>query len=274
MSRGSGFQPEYGLVGAGAVNSSLVGRLSGRLGPVVGVSYRVASRIANTLHSGTAVRSADELDAVRLILFHAPAPQMDILTELLDAATIRWSAKSLIFFDCEDSRAAAAHFKASGASVAAVRRCAIPGRVVVEGTPPALTFARGLARTLRMKPVEIAPGCEARFEAAITLGSSALTPLIDQAAGLLRQCGIRDSEAVRLASSLFEHTARDYAHSGRQSWSWHVREPDPEWLAAQIGASGALRGIFSALVLLGFEGFEKHPEVVRALHAVLKKQAP
>jgi hypothetical protein len=263
--------PIYGLLGAGAVNASLVGRLSGGLGPVAGVSYRVASRIANTLHSGKAVRSVDELDAVRLILFHAPPGQMELLMEVLSAAAIRWAGKSLIFFDCEDSRAAVVHFQACGASVAAVRRCGIPGRVLVEGTPPALTFARGLARTLRMKPVEIALGCEARFEAAITLGSGALTPLIDQAAGLLRQCGIRDSEAVGLAASLFEHTARDYAHSGKQSWSWHVREPDPAWLAEQIEASGALKGIFSALVLRGFEGFEKHPEVVRALRAALRQ---
>jgi hypothetical protein len=261
-------------LGAGAVDASLIGRLSGRLGPVAGVSYRVASRIANTLHSGTAVRSADELDAVCVILFHAPAAQMELMAELLRSARIRWMGKSLIFFDCEDSRAAAAHFKTCGASVAVVRRCAIPGRVLVEGTPPALTFARGLARTLRMKPVEIATGCEARFEAAITLGSGALTPLINHAAGLLRQCGVRDSEAARLASSLFEHTAREYAHSGKQSWSWHVREPDPEWLVAQIGASGVLSTIFSALVLLGFEGFEKHPEVVRALRAALQKQTP
>jgi hypothetical protein len=274
MSRGSGFRREFGLVGAGAVNASLVGRLTGGLGPVAGVSYRVASRIANTLHSGTAVRSVDELDAVRVILFHAPAGQMELLTELLDNAAIRWTGKSLIFFDCEDSRTAAAHFTGCGASVAAVRRCPIPGRVVVEGAPPALTFARVLARTLRMKPIEIAPGCEARFEAAITLGSGALTPLIDQAAGLLRLCGIRDAEAVQLAASLFETTARDYAHSGKQSWSWHVREPDAPWLGAQIAASGALREIFSTLLLLGFEGFEKHPEVLRSLRAALRKQDP
>jgi hypothetical protein len=272
MSRGSGFQPEYGLVGAGAVNASLVGRLSGKLGPVAGVSYRVASRIANTLHSGTPVRSVDELDGMRSILFHAPPEQMETVTELLKNSGIRWAGKSLIFFDCEDSRATAAWFKTSGASVATVRPCGIPGRVLVEGIAPALTLARQLARTLRLKPVEIGAGCEVLFDAAVTLGSGALTPLIDRAVGLFRQCGIRDPEAVRLAASLFENTARDYAHSGKQSWSWHARPADAERLAAEVAASGDLKTIFAELLLLGFEGFEKHPEVARALRDGLGKE--
>jgi hypothetical protein len=271
MSRGSGFQPEYGLVGAGAVNASLVGRLSAKPGPVAGVSYRVASRIANTLHSGTPVRSVDELDGMRLILFHAPPDQMESLTELLKDSKIRWPGKSLVFFDCEDSRTAGAWFKARGASVAAVRPCAIPGRVVVEGIPPAITLARALARTLHMKPVELAADCEVTFDAAVTLGSGALTPLIDRVVGLFRQCGIRDPEAVRLAASLFENTARDYAHSGKQSWPWHARQPDTERLAAEIAATGDLKAIFSALVLLGFDSFEKHPEAAQALREALRK---
>ncbi|MGD1071392.1 MAG: DUF2520 domain-containing protein [Bryobacteraceae bacterium] len=271
MSRGSGYQREYGLVGAGAVNASLIGRLSGKLGPVAGVSYRVASRIANTLQSGTPVRSVDELDGMRLILFHAPPEQMETLTDLLKNSKIRWAGKSLIFFDCEDSRSAATCFRARGASVAAVRPCGIPGRVLVEGIPPALTMARALARTLRMKPVEIAAGCEVVFDAAITLGSGALTPLIDRAAALFRQCGIRDPEALRLAASLVENTAREYAHSGKQSWAWHTRRPDAQRLGAEIAASGELQALFAELLLLGFEGFEKHPEAARALRAAQRK---
>jgi hypothetical protein len=271
MSQGSGYQREYGLVGAGAVNASLVGKLSGRLGPVAGVSYRVASRIANTLHAGTPVRAVDELDGMRLILFHAPPEQMEALTEILKDSKIRWPGKSLIFFDCEDSKRAAVCFKARGASVAAVRPCGIPGRVVVEGAAPALTQARALARTLRMKPVEVAAGCEVVFDAAVTLGSGALTPLIERAVALFRQCGIRDPEALRLAASLFENTARDYAHSGKQSWTWHLRPPDAQRLSAEIAASGDLKAVFAELLLLGFEGFEKHPEAARVLRAALRK---
>lgn len=274
MSRGSGFQPEYGLMGAGAVNASLVGRLHGKtraLGPVAGVSYRVASRIANTLRAGTAVRSADELDGIRIILFHSPPDQMETLFELLKAANIRWPGKSLVFCDCESVCAMAAHFQSRGASVAMVRKCPIPGRMTVGGTAPALTIANRLARDAGMKPVEIAPDQEDLFEAAVTLGSGALTPLIDYATALLRQCGIRDTEAVQLAAALFEQTAHDYAHSGRQSWAWYIREPAPERLVAQIMAAGdALRTVLSQLILFGLDAFDKHPEAAKAVREALR----
>ena len=274
MSRESGFQPEYGLMGAGAVNASLVGRLRGKtraLGPVAGVSYRVASRIANTLRAGTAVRSADELDGVRIILFHSPPDQMEALFELLKSADIRWPGKSLIFCDCESVCAMAAHFRSCDASVAMVRKCPLPGHMTVGGASPALTMAHRLARDTGMKPVEIAPGQEDLFDAAVTLGSGALTPLIDYAAGLLRQCGIRDTEAAQFAAALFEQTAHEYAHSGRQSWAWHIREPLPERIEAQIVAAGdGLRTVLSELILFGLDTFDKHPEAARALREALR----
>ena len=55
MSRALGFRFKYGVLGAGAVAKSLIGRLPAKtrdLGPVSAVSFRVASRIANTLRAG------------------------------------------------------------------------------------------------------------------------------------------------------------------------------------------------------------------------------
>ena len=53
---------EYGVIGAGALSKSLIGQLprkARQIGPVAGVSFRVASRMANSLragHAGPAVR--------------------------------------------------------------------------------------------------------------------------------------------------------------------------------------------------------------------------
>jgi hypothetical protein len=281
MSRESVFRPdygrvEYGLIGAGAVNTSLVGRIPGKaqaLGPVAGTSYRVASRIANTLRAGQAVRSADELDSVRVILFHAPPDQMAALADLLETANIRWPGKSLIYCDCEDSRLSGNRLRARGASVALLREFGIAGRVLVEGTTPAITFASQFARRLQMKAVEIGTGCGDTFDAAVMLGRGALTPLIDQAAALFRRCGLRDSEAVQMASGIFEQTAREYAHSGKQSWAWHKREPDPERLTEQIAAAGPrLAALLAELVLLGFDSLERHPEASRAVRDWLARR--
>jgi hypothetical protein len=271
MLRESEFQAEYGLIAAGAVNSSFIGRLPGKtraLGPVAGVSYRVASRIANTLRAGLAARSVKELDAVRLILFHSPPSQHKTLVDLLQSSEIQWPGKSLIF--CDSDSAGAQVFRDRGASVAALRSCAIPGRMVVEGANPSLAFALRMVRSLRMRPIQIEAGSAAALDAAITLATGALTPLIDHSASLLRQCGLRDSEAMRLAAILVERTAREYSHSGRQSWAWYSREPEVADLLRQIEAvEHDLRPVVCELMLSGLRDLGKNPEIVARIREAL-----
>jgi hypothetical protein len=262
-------EAEYGIVGAGGVSASLLGSLPRNavaLGAVGGVSYRVASRIANTLKAGWPVRSLDELEGVRLILFHSPSEHFDTLSDALASARIQWTGKSLVFCDCSARESDTERFRSLGASVAKLRRCGLPGRLVVEGAAPALTQANRLARELRYKPVVIEPGSGALFNAAVTLGSAGLTPVIDAVARILRQCGLRDTESVQFAAGLFTRTASDYAHSGRQSWQWHIEEPDVESLLAQIEAVGEpLRSLLTQLVLAGFRTFDRHGGVARSL---------
>jgi hypothetical protein len=266
------FQPEYGLIAAGAVNASFIGRLPGKaraLGPVAGVSYRVARRITNALRAGKAARSVDELADVRLILFHSSAAHHDALIEMLKAAGISWAGKSLLF--CDSEIEGAEHFRKAGASVARMRKCAIAGRMVLEGSNPALAAAHRLVRGLHMKAIEIDAHSAAALDAAITLGTGALTPLIEHAAGLLRQCGLRDGEALRLAAGLFEKTAKEFSHSGRQSWAWYAQEPDAKSLLGQLNrAGGGLRPLLGELILSGLRELNRHPEVERQIRAALE----
>ncbi len=226
---------KYGVLGAGAVGASLIGRMasgSREIGPVSARSYRVASRIANTLRAGYPVRNAAELSEVPCVLFHAPPAYAQDLLEKLETAEIDWSGKALVFCDCVVDPAIRQSFRAKGASTAVARQFGIPGSVIVEAdreasarNGAALRTVQRIARELRIKAVAITPGSEDVFDAAMTLGSAAITPLIDRAAALLRDAGIRDIEAAQLAASLFEQTARDYARSGKQSWAWYVRKP-------------------------------------------------
>ena len=69
-----------------------------------------------------------------------------------------------------------------------------------------------------------------------------------------------------MATALFEQTIQGYGHSGKQSWAWHVREPEQQQVEAEIAAVvPPFRGLFRHLILSGFDDFEKHPEVARAL---------
>jgi hypothetical protein len=263
------FRFRYGVSGAGAVAKSLIGRLPAKareIGPVSAVSFRVASRIANTLRAGYPVRSADELKDAAVILFHAPQDQAENLLQMLYDAEIAWDEKALIFCDCQVTAEAKARFEAKGASTAVARQFGIGSRILLAGTATALHAAHRISDELRLKAIEILPGAIDLFDAAVTLSGAAITTLIDGAAVLLREAGIRDAEAARIAAALFSMTASDYAHSGKQSWAWYTRQPEIERIEAQIAASGAHTGpVLRQLLLFGLETFDKYPGVARNL---------
>lgn len=269
MSRASVFQVEYGVIGAGALGTSLIGQLPRKLrqiGPVAGASFRVASRMANSLRAGHAARTADELDEMPVILFHTPAKQIGAIAELLELARIDWKGKALVFCDCKPPCALLKRFQLQGADTAVVRQFGIAGSIMVEGTAAALACAHRIAVELRLKAIEIAPGSGDVFSAAVTLATCALTPLVHRSASLLRASGLRDREAARMATALFEQTIQAYGHSGRQSWAWHIREPESQQVDAEIAAVGQpFRELFRRLILSGLDDFEKHPEVARTL---------
>jgi hypothetical protein len=259
----SGFK--FGVFGAGAIAKGLIGRLPAKsrdLGPVAAVSLRVASRIANTLRAGYAVRNVDGLNVAPIILFQAPPDQAPALLEKLEEAEMEWAGKSLVFCDCDDAPAVRARLQARGASTASARQFGIPGRIATEGNGAALSAAHQIARELRLKALEILPGSTDAFDAAVTLGRSAITPLIDSAAALFRRAGIRDSEAARIAAALVQQTGSEYAHSGKQSWGWYIRRPELDRLEAQLAAAGEPLGpILRQLLVYGIQTFEKYPEL-------------
>ena len=269
MSRASVSRAKYGVIGAGALSKSLIGQLprkSLQIGPVAGVSFRVASRMANALRAGYAVKNADELDAMPVILCHAPPEQLDTVARLLETPGIRWKDKALIFCDCEPSAALLERFDWLGAAAAVARQFGIAGSIAVHGAPAALLCAHRIALELRLKALEITPASADIFNAAVTLATAALTPLVNRTATLLRAAGLRDPQAVRTATALFERTIQEFGHSGKQSWAWHVREPETERIEAEIAAVGEpFQGIFRQLIQSGFEDFEKHPRVARRL---------
>ncbi|HXJ43191.1 MAG TPA: hypothetical protein VNH18_28180, partial [Bryobacteraceae bacterium] len=97
MSRELEYPGEFALVGAGSVATSLAAlfaRVPGAVGPVVGVSYRVASRIANSLGVGVPARDPVVLSKSTLLVVHAPPSQMKGLAAVLARSPIDWKGKS------------------------------------------------------------------------------------------------------------------------------------------------------------------------------------
>jgi hypothetical protein len=281
MSRASEFRPEFGrsefgLLAAGPVARSLVGRMHSRgsaIGPVAAVSLRVASRIANSIGAGFAVRSLDELENTRGILFYSSAEHGPVLLEMLAAANISWTGKSLIFCEAEIAPVVLDCYRSRGAAVAAIRRLGSVHTAMVESDSAALPTVRRIALDAGLQTFEIPAGGGELFAAALTLCGAGLTPLIDRAAMLFRLAGLRDIDASRLAAGMVNQTATEYAHSGKQSWAWHVRPPDPERIAAALAAvPPEHQALLQALVLAGFLDSGKHSGVAAKLKSLMEKQ--
>ena len=272
-SRASGFRHRYAVAGAGAVAKSLIGRLPTKardIGLVAGVSYRVASRIANALRAGVPAREPGDLNAAPTILLHSPRDQMRGLTHILLMEQINWQDKSLVVCDCDVDVAFLECVAERGASIAFIREFGLDGYLAVQGMGSALAAGHRIARDLHVKAIEIPRGAGPSFDAAVTLATRAFTPLIDRAAVLLRHSGVREADAPRLAAALFQKTAADYMHSGKQSWGWYVQGPEAGRLEEQLVSAAAtagesLAGVLRQMILLGFEVFEKHQDVAESL---------
>jgi len=260
-------QGEFALVGAGSAATSLAAEFSrkpGALGPVVAVSLRVASRIANSIDAGTPARDASVLRDYSIILVHAPPNQMKSLTVTLSEAGLSWTGKSLIFVECEAGPMR--HSPMASASFAWIRRCPMPGRLAVGGDGDALHAAIRLAGTLDRHPIVVPAGVKARFDAAMLLGGPAFTPIIDSVAHILRETGMMDKQAVRTAVALFQSAVQGYSRSGRQSWEWHIHPPDVEALQLQIEALGGEEAtILRSLIQLAFARFQRHTNTATKL---------
>lgn len=107
------------------------------------------------------------------------------------------------------------------------------------------------------------------------LGGAALTPLIDSVAHILRATGMLDKVATQTAVALFATTIQAFGRSGRQSWEWHVHEPDTDTIERHIAALEPPEAhILRELLLLGFERFQRHRGSAEALRSGLAPELP
>ncbi len=270
---------QFGLIGAGAVSRSLIARLPAKteeLGPVAAQSFRVASRLANSLRAGTAVRTVEELNPARNILFYSnPASCMD-LAALLLAAKIDWRGRHLIVCETALPLEQLDFLRDAGASLAAIQAMGLPGRYLVEGDEAATKTARSLVRKVQGKVILLGEKRAALFQAGVTVATALLTPRVDMAAQLFRMAGLRDKQAMELAAAMVERTARGYGHSGRQSWTYHLRKPDSAKLKAEVHAvqeAVGQGGQFLGELLESFAAFNRHPDVARELAGKQAAQA-
>ena len=213
----------FAVIGGGRVSGSFVARLprlGSDLGPVAAQSYRQASRIANSIGAGHAVKRYEDLDGSALILICAPAKAVgQIVSALADAIDGR--GKILLLCDSGVDSRQLAGLKSKGAKVGSIQ--AIPGfegrRFVVEGDGAAVRAAKRLVGQLGGRVEEVSAAKLDVYAAGLSFGRSLFTPLMEASLLCLQEAGMPKPSAMKVVEALFQSSLRAYAYAGKRSWS-------------------------------------------------------
>jgi predicted short-subunit dehydrogenase-like oxidoreductase (DUF2520 family) len=258
------------LVAAGAAAKECVTalRLSDRLGPVAASSYRVASRIANSLRAGTAVKDYSALAGCETVLVSVPDSVVSDTVAALRESGIDWGGMAALLYSARRDSRDLRGLRQRHASVGSLRLLEGVGRrFLVEGDAGAVRAARRLVQDADGKTLELDPGSAVAYLAAVSFSSSLFTPLIEAAAAALRYAGIPPAEASRVAPMLFDRALRAHKHGGKKSWSGPLAVGDEEGVLKEAGAltarDPALGRYYRDACVFALEWFGKHPELLR-----------
>ena len=226
-----------GLLASGNAAASPVLRALGAshaIGPVASTSFRVASRIVNTMRAGRAVPSVDAFEPCRLVLIFAPAESVGSAVAQLTRAPIDWTHRSVILIgdDCEPL----APLHALGAMTGVI--AAIPGFeerfFLLEGPASAAHELRPLLRK-DVELVLIPPGARAKFDGALTLLGPGLFPLLVAADTAFKSSGVPHRLRDAVLEKTVQRALRAWMKARRKGWST-LDGLDDTRIARQIAA--------------------------------------
>lgn len=258
-------QRRIGLVGAGSLSRSFIARLPAlheRLGPVLAPSYRLASRLVNTLRAGRPVEHYDELEEAQLVLVAVPDANLPQVIADLASGLEDWGERAVLLCDsCEDCVILR---ELAGRGAATASLTPVPGlkdRYVVEGDRRAIREAKGLFQGGPALVWEMPCGRKSVFLAALTFASGLLLPVADAAARCLRATGLPAPACNSLAEQLLDRALRAYLHGGRKAWGGVLAEADATQIARELAAletaDPGLARAYRQLARFALEWFEK-----------------
>ena len=233
----------FAVAGGGRVSGSFVARLprlATELGPVAAQSYRLASRIVNSIGAGYPVKRYEDLEDSALILVCAPAQSVGSIVSAL-AAAIHCRGKTILLCDGgADSRHLSA-LQSQGARVGSLRT--IPGfdgrRFVAEGDAAAVREAKRLVRQIGSRVEEVSSAKLGVYAAALSFGGGLFTPLMQASLLCLQEAGMRKASAMRVVEALFQSSLRAYVYAGKRSWSGPLADGDRAAVRQEIEALAA-----------------------------------
>ena len=221
------------LIGSGRLTDSPVTRLlrsSPALGPVMAPSYRLASRIANSLRAGHAAKDYAELDHSRLILLAVPHEVLPSIIASLTTAEINWTNKAVVLCNMLRDSSELSALSGLGASVGSLSP--IPGSedalYLIEGDAAAIRESSRLLTQQHKRAVAIERNRKPFYLAALTCTGSLAFALQLAASECLRHAGISSTVALSILEKQLKKTLRSYAKAGRKVY------PPPRALSNQL----------------------------------------
>ncbi|MFB3829508.1 MAG: DUF2520 domain-containing protein [Bryobacteraceae bacterium] len=238
--------------------------LADRLGPVAALTYRLASRIVNSLRAGYAVKDAASLAECRLVVVRVP--HMSLAQAVDRLAYGDWTGKTVLLWESGADSGALDPLRVQGASAGCVNPiegCA--NCYVVEGDPAALRQAKLLVRALSGKAIELDRRHMVLYETGLTLASSLFTPLIAAAVECLGAGARKPASAARVATTLFQKSLHAWDRQGRQSWNGPLAAGDEAVIHRQLRAlervNPHLARYYRNAARFALEYFARHPEL-------------
>lgn len=263
----------FALVGAGRVSGTFVSQLPSlprELGPVAAKSYRLASRIANTIGAGYPVRSFSGLKESSLVLITVPPASLDSHVAGL-AAAMDWRRKTVLLCESGADSSSLARLRNLGAWVGSMQ--AIGGfdrwRFVAEGCRPAVRQAMRLGAQLDARVEEVRTSKVGLYQAALSFGSGLFTPLMEAMFGCLLEAGITGTSAAKITETIFHRSVRAYAYSGKRSWNGPLADGDPTAIRKELDSLSQSNPLFARYyreaAIFALDHFKRHPALKRTL---------
>jgi len=226
----------FAVAGGGRVSASFVTRLprlAAELGPVAAQSYRLASRIVNSIGAGRPVRRYADLGSAPLILICTPASGVAAVVAAL-AGAIDCEGKIILLCDAGADSGHLAPLRSRGAAAGSIH--VIPGfdgrRFAVEGDRTAVREAKNLVRKIGGRVEEIESAKMATYAAGLSFGTSLFTPLMEASLQCFLDAGMTKTSALKVVEAVFQNSLRGYVYAGKRSWSGPLADGNLE--AAQL----------------------------------------
>jgi predicted short-subunit dehydrogenase-like oxidoreductase (DUF2520 family) len=237
----------FAVAGGGRVSASFVARLprlAVQLGPVAAQSYRLASRIVNSIGAGHPVRRYADLDGSSLILICAPASGVAAIVSAL-AEAVECRGKVILLCDAGAYSGHLAPLRSRGAAVGSIH--VIPGfdgrRFVAEGDRLAVRDAKNLVRQIGGRVEEVESAKMATYSAGLSYGMSLFTPLMEASLQCFQEAGMTKVSALKVVEAVFQSSLRGYLYAGKRSWSGPLADNDlaaAQWELEGLAASNPL----------------------------------